>query len=206
MTLTTEQVDKAALILLDFQVDVCDSGGKMVSQDAAVLNDFKQARTQAAKVLNATRAATAGPKIVHVMHAFQAGYPEMAGGRLCGMDSYVQQVGAFVEGEAGTQIVSELQPQNDEYLIKKHTLSPFASTELGWWLNKRGINTVILAGVVTHYAVLATAISAFDAGYEVIVLTDCCMSGTPETHSIALEILGPICELTTSDALLAQYP
>lgn len=188
-------IEKSALLFLDFQVDVCEAGGKMVSQDSGVLESFKRARQNAASLLTDVRKAKRSPLLFHIMHVFNEGYPELEGGQLSGMESYVKKTGAFIDGNKGTEIVKELFPMEGEHVIKKHTLSPFASTDLGMRLRKHDISTVILGGVVTHYAILSTAFSAYDLGYSVIVLKDCCMSGTDETHNVSLEILGPISTL-----------
>lgn len=84
----------------------------------------------------------------------------------------------------------------------KKTLSPFGSTELGWWLRKRGIDTIVLSGVVTHYVILATALSAYDLGFNVVVAKDCCMSGSKENHEVALNILKPISRLVEHAELM----
>ena len=197
MTLKID-IHNSALIYLDFQVDVCDKEGKMVNQSPEVLIPFKQARENAATLLYKARASNNSPKIIHVQHVFKPGYPELEGVKLSKMESYVKSSKAFLEGSRGAEIVDELLPIKGEKVIRKRSLSPFATTDLAQWLNKRHINTVILAGVVTHYAILATAFSSYDYGYSVVVLKDCCMSGTPETHNTALSILEPISTVATS--------
>ena len=193
--------ERTALLFLDFQNDVCAEGGKMVSQTPEVLAAFKQARTNAAALLHSARNAQQPPPIVHVMHCFQAGYPEITREPHSGMEGYVINNNAFMEGNPGTEIVDELKPVNGEHLIKKQTLSPFASSDLANWLREKEINTVVLAGVVTHYAVLTTAFAAYDLGFSVIVAKDCCMSGTLATHETALGILEPIAKIVDSQAL-----
>lgn len=191
-------IKQSALLFLDFQVDVCDAGGKMVSQDADVLQHFMTARNQASRLLEQARAADPKPLIVHAMHVYQPGYPELQGSELSGMESYVIEKNAFIEGSKGAGIVDELAPLDGECLLKKHSLSPFATTELDLILQRHAIATVILAGVVTHYAILATAFAAYDLGYSAIVLQDCCMSGNPDTHRVALDILKPVARVVPS--------
>lgn len=196
----TQSIDikRAALIFLDFQVDVCDEQGKMVAHDPAVLAPFRRVRRDAAALLNRARQSKHSPRIVHVKHVFKPGYPELDVEHLSKMESYVKNANAFLDGSHGAEIVDELRPLQDEKVIHKCSLSPFATSDLAQWLTKRHVNTVILAGVVTHYAILATAFAAYDSGYTVVVLSDCCMSGTAETHNTALSILDPIASLLTS--------
>ena len=61
---------------------------------------------------------------------------------------------------------------------------------------------MILAGLVTHYAVDSTAREAHDRGFRVIVLKDGCASATPARHEASLANLGFLGEvLVTNDAL-----
>jgi len=203
MNLSKKMLQRSALLLMDFQVDVCAEGGRMVTQTPEVLMPFKETIDRAAKLLSTARASAMAPHIIHINHLFRSGYPELAGGNLSPMDGCVMGVNAFVEGERGADVVPELAPLESEYLIKKKTLSPFASTELGMWLRKRDINTVILTGVVTHYVVLATAFYAYDMGLSVVVVKDCCMSGTPESHQAALDVMGPLATIVESSDLMS---
>ena len=191
-----------AVIFMDFQIDVCDPEGKMLSKETDVIERFRKARGHATKLLAAARETNPSPAIVHVRHAFSPGYPELMDKHQSSMDKYVMESGAFVDGTRGSQIVGELQPRDDEHLVTKRTLSPFASTDLDWWLRKRGINSLVLAGVVTHYVVLSTAIAAHDMGYAVTVAKDCCTSGNVDTHETALGILGPIAAILNNEELL----
>lgn len=112
--------------------------------------------------------------------------------------------GVFVHGDAGTEIVPELQPAAGEALIQKHTLSPFAGTGLGELLTREKVGTVVLAGFVTHYVIQATGFAAYDAGYNVIVLKDCCASGSAERHNHALAVLDPLAECLDSGTFLSR--
>ncbi|MDH5737370.1 MAG: cysteine hydrolase [Gammaproteobacteria bacterium] len=194
--------DLAALLLMDFQVDVCDPNGKMLSQSPEVVARFLNARRKAAALLTAARSATNPPAIVHIQHLFKPDYPELANKKLTSMDHYVTGVGAFIEGSPGAEIVKELQPIKGEQVFRKHTISPFVSTDLDSWLKEKEIKILILTGVVTHYVVLTSALAAQDMGYKVIVVKDCCTSGNAETHDTALAILSPIAELMESTDLI----
>lgn len=202
MSLTVGEIQRSAILFLDFQKDVSARGGKMVNQSPEVLRPFEETVEHASLLLNKVRESDNGPRVVHVRHIYQPGYPELNGARLSGMENYVKSQDAFIDGSDGASVVESLRPSPGEFTIGKRTLSPFASTELGWWLRKRDINTVILAGVVTHYVILATAIAAYDMGLNVVVLSDCCMSGTPESHGVALDILGPIATIVASTDIL----
>jgi nicotinamidase-related amidase len=72
----------------------------------------------------------------------------------------------------GAAIVDELAPHSTDLIIDKPGYSAFESTELQRWLADRGIRAIVLCGVVTYACVLATAFSAFDRGFDVVLATD----------------------------------
>jgi nicotinamidase-related amidase len=79
-------------------------------------------------------------------------------------------------------------------------VSAFAGTPLDQIFRARGVGTVILGGLVTHYAVEGTARDAHDRGYRVIVLTDGCASATPSRHEASLANLAFLAEAVTTEA------
>ena len=59
-------------------------------------------------------------------------------------------------------------------------------TDLDIRLRERGINTVILTGVLTDICVLHTAVDAYNLGYHIEVVEPAVASLTPENHQFAL--------------------
>jgi nicotinamidase-related amidase len=195
---------RSAVLFIDFQVDVCAEGGAMVSQTPEVLDRFLSARQEAKRLLEAARGAN-DPFVVHVQHVFEEGYPELDGmAHVPGMFGYVRKQGAFLADSSGAEIVPELAPAPGETVLRKTSISAFATTDLDVRLRRRHIDTVVIAGVVTHYAVLGTAMAAADQGYHVIVPRTTCTSGSEETHHTALSILGPLTTVADLDEVLAE--
>jgi nicotinamidase-related amidase len=50
--------------------------------------------------------------------------------------------------------------------------------------------TIVLCGVATECCVISTALPAADAGLRVRVVRDACAGATPETHEMALAVMG----------------
>ncbi len=196
---------RTAVLFLDFQVDVCAPGGRMVSQEPAVLERFAAARKAAGHVLDTLRRRDPRPHYLHVAHGWPRGYPALQGARLHGMQRYIQETGAFQQGEPGSAFVPELATRDGDAVLWKQTISAFSGTPLAAWLAQRGVDTVALAGVVTHYAVLGAALSAADLGYRTLVLSDCCASADPARHDTALGILGPLAEIVTGEEFLGLW-
>lgn len=186
-----------AVLFLDFQVDVCAEGGKLMRSEPKLIQRFERVRSYAARVLKLCR--TEHPKN-HFVHAhigrtinythspFVSPHPNR-------LESYFQQHHVLESGSPGATFVEDVSPTAGECILYKHGMSAFAGSELAFWLNRCGVNTLILTGMVTQYSVLATALDAVDRGYRVLILEDCCTSRDVRRHEAALEILQPITEL-----------
>ena len=101
------------------------------------------------------------------------------------------------------EIIDELYPQQNEIVVCKTTDSALTGTNLRLILNNIGIKQVVVAGVVTDQCVSSTVRSLADESYEVIVLEDCCASGSNELHEWELKIINNIyCNVMNSDDLI----
>jgi len=84
---------------------------------------------------------------------------------------------ADVSSESGhvgpsTALVPPLAPLRGELVLTKNMLGAFSRTNLQQELQSRGVDTVIIAGLMTHLAVQATAGDAVTLGYRVVVAAD----------------------------------
>jgi nicotinamidase-related amidase len=75
-------------------------------------------------------------------------------------------------GTWGAAIVDELAPDAADVVVDKAGYSAFDSTDFERQLAGRRIRAVVLCGVVTYACVLATAFSAFDRGFDVVLAAD----------------------------------
>lgn len=131
--------------------------------------------------------------VIHVRVAFSTGHPEANPNSP--MMQFIRDKGLLVEGASGTDFDPRVAPANNEIVITKHAVSAFAGTALDQLLRARGVDTVALGGLVTHYAVEGTARDAHDRGYRVIVLKDACASAAPARHEGSLANLGFLAEV-----------
>jgi len=110
----------------------------------------------------------------------------------------------MVEGTPGADFIDELRPAAEDYVVVKRRSSAFHNTDLDLLLRTRGIDTLILAGVVTNGCVENTARDARQRDYHVLVLSDCCASIMPEAHDYAMNRVFPgMGRVRTSDEMLA---
>ena len=75
--------------------------------------------------------------------------------------------------------------------IVKRQMSAFFGTELDLQLRRRGCDTVVICGVATNFGVEATARSAFELNYNVVIAADACSSVAPGLHTFATEKILP---------------
>ncbi|MGP3639527.1 isochorismatase family protein [Lentilactobacillus hilgardii] len=88
--------------------------------------------------------------------------------------------------------------------VTKHNPGAFFGTDLDLQLRRRGIDTIILTGVVTSNGIYATALDAFQYGYKVIVVEDACTDRDPQLHEIFFDKLLPKIALVSSEELILE--
>ena len=78
----------------------------------------------------------------------------------------------YREGQAGTEFKDEVLPHPGERVIEKHTNSAFIGTGLEAELHARGIENVVITGVITNNSVESTARMAGNLGFSTFVVAD----------------------------------
>ncbi|MEV6570166.1 isochorismatase family protein [Streptomyces sp. NPDC051577] len=87
--------------------------------------------------------------------------------------------------------------------IVKRTVGAFEGTGLDDRLRERGVDTVVLAGLVTTMGVAATAWAAADRGYEVEFATDAMSGFAADEHTLTVErVFARIGEIRTTASYL----
>ena len=91
-----------------------------------------------------------------------------------------------------SDIINELKPKEQDFVLQKNTSGTFISTRLDSFLKNMGVETVLVSGVVTNFCVHSTAREACDYGFQVIIVDDCCAAWSPEIHQATLISFGLI--------------
>lgn len=78
----------------------------------------------------------------------------------------------FAEGSHGWQLHRVVAERPYEHLVQKQLPSAFAGTDLGDWLKTHGVDTLTVAGYMTHNCNDTTIKHAFDASLQVEFLMD----------------------------------
>ncbi len=92
----------------------------------------------------------------------------------------------------------ELDAQPCDLRITKRQWGAFYGTELDLQLRRRGIRTIVLAGIATNIGVESTARDAFERGYNQVLVEDAMASMAAEMHDFAVQSIFPMIGLVRS--------
>ncbi|MEN9774900.1 MAG: hypothetical protein RL322_1970 [Pseudomonadota bacterium] len=90
-----------------------------------------------------------------------------------------------------SQFVPELNQQASDLVITKRQWGAFYGTELDLQLRRRGVRTIVLAGISTNVGVESTARDAFERAYDQIFVDDAMASPSAEAHAATLKFTFP---------------
>jgi len=83
---------------------------------------------------------------------------------------------------AANEFVQGLPVQPSDHVITKRQWGAFYGTDLDLQLRRRGLTTIVLAGISTNIGVESTARDAFELGYEQIFAEDAMAALTAAQH------------------------
>lgn len=90
-----------------------------------------------------------------------------------------------------TELVPELERQPGDCLVTKQRWGAFIGTTLDDYLRDRGVTQVVLAGIATSIGVESTARSAYDGGYNVVLVVDAMTDRDTGSHRHSVEKIFP---------------
>lgn len=176
--------NETAVVLIEFQNDFTTEGGIFHGAVKSVMDSTNMLKNAAETVKEAREA---GINVIHVPISFTGDYHEVTPNPYGIMKGVVDN-GAFKKDTWGTEFAESLTPQPGEIVIEgKRSFCGFASTNLDFVLRSRGIKNIALAGYLTNCCVESTMRTAYDKGYNVISLTDCCATLSQEEHDNAIK-------------------
>ena len=149
---------KKALLVIDLQNDYFP-GGKWT------LDGINAATANAVRLVAAER--DAGNLVVHVRHEF-----------------LTSDAPFFAPGSKGAEIHGDVQPKSGETVILKNQVNSFRDTNLKDFLDKNGVEEVVICGAMSHMCVDAATRAANDFGYQCTVVHDACATRDLEFNGI----------------------
>ena len=163
-----------ALLIVDIQNDYFPGGRNP-------LEGPEQAAANARDLLDAFRAS--GEQLVHIQHSWDAPDAE-----------YLQP------GTPGFEINDAVRPAEGETVIEKANPNSFLDTPLEKHLRDRGVDSLVVCGMMTSMCVDATVRAAVDLGFAATVVHDACATmplefggrsvPAPDVHTAFIAALG----------------
>jgi len=102
-----------------------------------------------------------------------------------------------------TELVPELDQQPGDHLVTKQRWGAFLGTSLDDYLRQRGVTQIVLTGISTSAGVESTARSAWDLGYNVVLVVDAMTDRDADAHRHSVEKIFPrLGETDTTDNVL----
>ncbi len=196
---------RTALLVVDPYNDFLSEGGKLydrVKGTAETAGMFGNLR----KLLVAVR--SAGIQVFIVPH--HRSHPgDFDGWRHMNLIQVAASHGqVFAVGSWGGEWHPEFGPKPGDVVIHEHwAQSGFANTDLDAQLKQRGIQRIILVGMIANTSI-DTGRYGMELGYHVTLVRDATAAFSPEAMHAAHEVNGPTFAhaILTTDALLAQLP
>lgn len=103
-----------------------------------------------------------------------------------------------------SQVVPEMGEQASDIRIMKRQWGAFYGTELDLQLRRRGVRTLVLAGISTHVGVESTARDAYERGYEQVFVSDATAAPSAEAHANTFKFVFPrIGRIRSTEQVLA---
>lgn len=159
--------DKKAFLVVDMLNDFVKEKGTLVVPDAIKIVPAIKRRLDEARDGDAS--------IIYVTDAHRPDDPE-----------FQMWPAHAIAGTWGSQVIDELKPQPEDYIIPKRRYSGFFGTQLELILRELAVDTVIITGVLTNICVFFTAVEAKALTYRVIVPRDSVVSTSVEENNWAL--------------------
>jgi len=107
------------------------------------------------------------------------------------------------EGSREQNVIDEIAPEPQDYIIPKYRWSTFHQTYFDLALRSRGIDTIIISGGAVDVGVASTVYSARDHDYNIIVVRDACSNSHEDSMAALMNTVFPrLARVRTTDQVL----
>ncbi len=159
-----------ALVLIDFQKEWIDP------RSPDFLGDLTPLLERTNQLIDRCRAQ--GYKIIFTRH----------------VEKDAQGETQWSERSCGTELMDGIHKEPADVLITKHKINPFFETsmdaELTWPTPDVGQVKVAVCGILTNNCVRSFIADAYDRGFDLTVIKDCCATFDQETQEFTFKDLG----------------
>lgn len=107
--------------------------------------------------------------------------------------------------EEDCQIIADLAPRADEYIIEKRRHSAFFQTELEPTLRKMNRDQVIVCGVFAHHGVMVSCIDGYMRNFQMTMVADALGDYSEPEHRMALQYVAQMCGSVSTRARVEAF-
>src|SRR6059058_5732658 len=170
------------MIIQDMQNDVIVEGGAFADSGAPAHAQSQNVVENVQGLAEAARAA--GVPVIHVWYIVEQDAPGLK--QNAPLFEGVKGANALVRGSWGAAPVDGLEPKDGDHVVEKMRMNGFYNTRLDILLRGLGAETIVIAGAWTNMSIEHTARHGADAGYSVVVVSDCTSTTGDEWQQAAL--------------------
>lgn len=163
-------LSNVAILLVGFQNDYFHADGALYG---VVEQSVRESQVLPHTLELLDRIEGSGALVLNLPLLYSPDYSELR--NPVGLLETIREVGAFCRGTHGSAVIDEISARADqvETLEGKTGFNAFLGTKLGERLAEAGIETVVVAGILTSICIDSTARAAVESGYRTVVLSDC---------------------------------
>jgi hypothetical protein len=181
--------NSTALILVGYQNDYFAANGIL----RGVVEEPNRVDQVLANSLAFIRALVPTPvSIISTPIVLEPSYRALANS--VGILDAIKNSGAFKAGTPGADTIPEVLALGDRitYVTGKVGFNAFSNTSLDGVLSSKGITDVLVAGMVTSLCIDSTGRAAYERGYSVKILSDCCSARTRAEQDFFCQNIFPL--------------
>ena len=161
--------ENTAVLFTDPQVDALKPEGVMWDQ----VGEFVEENNVVEKLSRLQDAAREGGVPVFYSPHYYTEDEFESWQELNGIDQKMFDTEMYHVDKEGSDIISELEPDDNTFVLSSHKhLSGFWANDIQAQLTKRGIDTIVIAGMFANLCVESHARDAIENGYKVLAVTD----------------------------------
>ncbi len=199
MELTTEDT---VLLVIDMQNTFCDDAGGCVRSGLSI-ERLQAVIEPCRRLIEVARGA--GVPVIYTRYVCQPDYAD-AGVFLNQLNPRLKEVDGLAAGTADVEIISQLQPEEDDVIIVRNRPSAFYGANLDAQLLSSGNTRLVVCGVTTACCVESTVRDAANRDYLVFVVADAVAEFENADHRAALKSMGRLfASLTSVDEVASAW-
>lgn len=191
---------ETALVLVEYQNEFTTEGGKLHDAVKPCMESNNMLANSSALMKDLRNK---GCLIMHVPIMYDKGHTEI--GATAGILKGIHDGTLFERGTSGVDFHVDMTPDEKDMVVHgKLGLCSFFSTNLDFLLRQRNIKNVVLGGFLSNCCIESTMRTAYEHGYNVYTLKDCCAATSIEAHEASFEhSFGMFSTITNADEVKA---